>query len=268
MPATIVDGRGMANEILSGIRAQVEALGVPLQLAAVCVDGDVALASFVRLKQKAAQSVGIQFSSYFVQSQAHAEETLRFLAADPAVQGILLELPVPQSWDRKALLALIPPDKDVDALSPASEAAFERNESTVLPPAVVALQHVFDAYAIPYAGARAAVVGAGQLIGRPVAQWLRRNGATVDVIDIDTPNPERITVQADIVVIGAGVPGLVTDAWIKKGASIFDFGFHEGRGDVDASVAANANVLAKVPGGMGPLVVAAVFENLLTLATK
>ncbi|HXK36829.1 MAG TPA: bifunctional 5,10-methylenetetrahydrofolate dehydrogenase/5,10-methenyltetrahydrofolate cyclohydrolase [Candidatus Paceibacterota bacterium] len=265
----IVDGKGLAREILEGIRTQIDALGVQLQLAAVCVEGDAALTSFVRLKQKAAQSIGIQFSSYFVGSKERAEETLKFLAADPDVHGILLELPIPDAWDRNALLALIPPDKDVDALNPENEGAFEDSTTTVLPPAVVALRYALDTYTIPCAGARAAVIGAGQLIGRPVAHWLRQQGASVDVVDIDTPNPQRIVAAADIVVSGAGAPGLVTGAWIKEGAAVFDFGFHEGKGDVDlTSVQPKAGVLAKVPGGMGPLVVAAVLENLVALATK
>ncbi len=265
MEATIINGRAIADTILSGLATQVAALGVPLQLAAVCAGDNEGLKTFVRLKQKAAHSIGVQFSSYFFDAnqESEARQALQYLAADDDVQGIFVELPLPASWDSAALTKLIVAQKDVDVLA----------KGVLLPPAVRALQYVVDAHAIPISGVRVAVVGAGALVGRPVAQWLAAQGALVEVIDIDTTNPQDRSRHADVVIAATGVPGLVTDAWIKEGATVIDYGYGKQGdayvGDVDlASVHKKAGLLTPVPGGMGPLVIAAVLENLVLLATS
>jgi methylenetetrahydrofolate dehydrogenase (NADP+) / methenyltetrahydrofolate cyclohydrolase len=276
MTATLINGRDIADEILSGIAVQVAALDVPLHLAAVCVGDDVGLKTFMRIKQKAAQSVGIQFSSYFFDAddEAGAHETLAFLAADESVQGIFIELPVPSAWDAAAFVALIPKSKDVDVLTRAATSDYyENRDGAIIPPAVLALRYVVDALAIPVAGVHAAVIGAGALVGKPVAHWLGQQKATVTVVDIDTPAPSVVAREADIVVAATGTPGLVSGEWIREGALVVDFGFGKKGddyvGDVDAeSAQKKAGFLTPVPGGMGPLVVAAVLENLLTLATR
>jgi len=258
----LVDGRALAARWTEDIAVQVAALGAPLGLAAVCAEGDAGLSAFVRLKERAAQKAGIQFSSYFFEprDRAGAEDTLRFLTADDTVQGIFMELPLPHDWDTDGLLRLIPPEKDVDALT---------SHPLVPAPAVRALEYVLEANAIDIRGVHAAVIGNGRLVGRPVAKWLRERGADVTVIDIDTSQPATAAAQADMIVTGVGTPGLVTGDWIKSGAAVFDFGFHDGAGDVDSgSVMTKAGILTPVPGGMGPLVIAAVLENLLTLATR
>lgn len=276
MVATRIDGRAIADEVLHGIAAQVAALDVPLHLAAVCVEGDAGLKSFVRIKQKAAQSVGIQFSSYFFDAddEAGARQTLEFLAADESVHGIFIELPLPTTWDARALTALIPVSKDVDVLTVAAHDAFYSDaDGALLPPSVLALRYVIDAEAIPIAGVHAAVIGAGALVGKPVAHWLATQKTMVSVVDIDTPEPAKISHRADIVIAATGTPGLVTADWVQDGALVVDYGY--GRkgdayvGDVDAnSVHKKAGFLTPVPGGMGPLVVAAVLENLVALATR
>jgi methylenetetrahydrofolate dehydrogenase (NADP+) / methenyltetrahydrofolate cyclohydrolase len=262
MTATIIDGRALADAWLADISVQVKALGVPLHLAALCVGEDHGLRRFVKLKQKAAQSAGIELSSYFFNAddRAGVEQTIRFLSADESVQGIFAELPLPRGWDTDALVALIPPEKDVDALT---------GKSSVLEPSVLALRRMLDACGIAVADRRVAVVGQGRLIGGPITLLLREQGATVDTIDIGTTEPASISSQADIVVSGVGKPGLVTADWIKEGALVVDFGFKDGKGDVDLeSVKQKAGLLTPVPGGMGPLVIAAVLENLVTLATS
>jgi methylenetetrahydrofolate dehydrogenase (NADP+)/methenyltetrahydrofolate cyclohydrolase len=275
MPATIINGRAIADEVLGGIAEEVRALGEPVHLAAVYAGDDPGLRAFVRIKQKAAQSVGIQFSSYVFDAadEAGARQTLEYLASDDSVHGIFIELPLPSSWDAGALISLIPADKDVDVLTPTMKKAFERGDGDALmPPSVQALRYVFDAHGIAAAGARVAVIGAGELVGAPVASWLRRQGSEPEIIDVDTTAPAERSRKADIVIAATGVPGLVTADWINNGAVVIDYGY--GRkgdayvGDVEAeSVQKKAGLLTPVPGGMGPLVVAAVLENLVALAT-
>ena len=275
MSATIINGRELADALLDDVRTQVDALGVAPHLAALCAGDDPGLRSFVRIKQKAAQSVGVQFSSYLFAAgdEEGMRTTLRYLAADDTVQGIFIELPLPPAWDTDSLCALIPQSKDVDVLAPATRDAYYRDASPVLPPSVVALRCVLEAHGLNVAGMDAVVIGAGELVGKPIAHWLAAHGARVRVADIDTKEPARIVRTADLVVAATGVPGLVTGAWVQDGAVVIDFGYGKKgdahAGDVDtASVQKKAGLLSPVPGGMGPLVVAAVLENLLTLAVR
>ncbi len=261
MSATIVDGKGIADAVLNNLKTQLDALAAPLHLAAVCAGDDEGVRGFVKVKQKAAQSVGVTFSTYFFDAadERGMRATLDYLAADESVHGIFVELPLPAGWDRDAVLARIPPEKDVDALT---------GKGAVPAPAVKALQYVLHEHAIEPRAKRVVVVGHGFLIGAPVTRWLRGQGVMVDVIDIDTPEPAALAAQADIVITGVGTPGLITADWIREGAVVIDFGYakkgKEYVGDVDVgSVQKKAGLVTPVPGGMGPLVVAAVLENLL-----
>lgn len=265
MTTISVDGRAIADQILGGLAEQVRALGAPIQLAAVCGGDDEGLKAFVRLKQKAAQSIGIEFSSYFFKAdqEQEARQAIEYLAHDDDVHGIFIELPLPTSWDAAALMAHIPEVKDVDALVSGAYPA----------PAVRALQYVLDAHEIDVRSLRVAVVGVGSLVGRPIASWLTSHDAAINLIDITTDQPQTISSQADIVIAATGVPGLVTGDWIKPGAIVIDFGYgKKGNsfvGDVDAAtVAPKASIMTPVPGGMGPLVIAAVLENVVEAATR
>lgn len=266
MPATLVDGKGLAVAILDNLKVQCDALPEPLHLAAVCVGDDPGLKAFVKIKQKAAQSIGATFSSYMFDANdmQGASDTLDFLAADESVHGIFIELPLPSGWDTTALVSRIPPTKDVDALTGKAE---------IPEPAVRALQYVLSEYDIVPADLRAAVIGQGSLVGAPITRWLTGSGAKVSAIDINTPDPQSVSTQADLVVAGAGVPELITGEWIKDGACVIDFGYAKRGGtyigDVEQkSVSKKAKIMTPVPGGMGPLVVAAVLENLVALATR
>jgi len=275
MSATCIDGKAIADVVMTGLAKQIRALGEPLHLAAICVGDDIGVRSFVKLKQKAALLVGAEFSSYFFDANDEdgARQTLQYLAGDEGVHGIFVELPLPPLWDSAALLSLIPAQKDADVLSPRAQQAFYENRVVVMPPSVLALQYVLHAHEIAVRGMRIAMVGAGDLVGKPVAHWLTQQGARVDIIDIDTPHPADISRQADMVIAATGMPGLVTDEWIKESATVIDYGFAKKGaayfGDVDyTSVHKKAGLLTPVPGGMGPLVVAAVLENLIALGTS
>ena len=269
----LVDGKGIAHRWLDDIAIQVRALGVPLHLVAVCASDDDGLKAFVKLKQKAAQAVGVEFSAYYPSTEEEATRTIQWLTDDDSVHGIFVELPVPETWNRAALLGLIPLQKDVDLISPEGERSFYSDVADIRPPSVSALRRVLAELNIETERTSAVVIGQGSLVGKPIAHWLVRQGATVSTIDIDTKEPEKISSQADLVVAGTGVPGLVTDEWIKEGATVIDYGYaKEGGeyvGDVHTdAVVKKAGALTPVPGGMGPLVIAATLENLLTLATK
>lgn len=270
-----INGITIARTILANVREQVEALHAPLHIAAVCIGSDPSLQSFVRIKQRTAQSAGILFSSYFFDEaqRAEAETTMRFLAQDDTVHGIFVELPLPLTWDREAFLALIPIEKDVDGISPASERLFFEDVSSVLPPAVKALSYIVDAHHLDLAHVAAVVVGHGMLVGKPIAHWLRAQHAQVEVVELETPHPAAIASRAQLLIAGTGVPELVTSNWIQDGATVIDFGCTLKDGVYVGDVARTATkdksgLVTPVPGGTGPLVVAAVLENLVDLATR
>lgn len=269
----LINGTKLANAILDSLANRVRSLGHTPHLVSVLVGDDAALAKFVVLKKKAAEAAGIQFSSYMFGNDAPQEtvaDTLRWLAADENTDGIFVELPLPDSYVAQALLDLIPVEKDVDMLTTASKQAYYKNRSDIMPPSVRALELVLADQKMDVSGLRAAVIGQGELVGRPVVHWLTHHGADVVTVDVETPEPQRLTSDADIVVCGAGVPGLVRGGWIKEGALVLDYGFGKRAdgttgGDVDATtVQKKAGALTPVPGGMGPLVVAAVLENLMS----
>ena len=266
----IVDGTSIAEHWLRDIAVRVRALGVPVHIACVLGEGDESLSRFVELKRKAAHACGIQFSVYPVASEHEALDSVRWLASDTGAHGIFVELPLPSDWDEAAILAVIPLAKDVDVITPAGEQDYYENAGTIRPPAVGALDRVMQVHDVARTGI-AAVIGRGRLVGRPVAHWLESQGMEVRTVDIDTSEPEDVVRTADIVVTGAGSPGLITADWLKQGAAVFDYGYgkkdmkHVGDADRE-SVIKRVSLLTPVPGGMGPLVIAATFENLLELA--
>jgi len=273
MSAEIIDGRALANAWLDELAIQFRAIGTPIHLATIIIGDDPSLKTFIKVKQKAAQSVGVTFSSYEFSSNEidEAQETLGFLSKDDSVDGIIVELPLPKSWNQEKFLSLISQGKDVDCISLACEEKFYDGKSAIMPPSVIALKHALDSIDFSVSSTSCAVIGNGKLIGRPIAHWLKSHGAKVSIIDDATKNPQTISSSADLVVAGSGVVGLVHNDWIKKDAIVIDFGCApvDGKfvGDVDFnSVKLKAGAITPVPGGMGPLVVAAVLENLLFLS--
>ncbi len=270
----VLDGRALAQTITARLRHMTEQRDVPLELAAVLVGDDPGLRKFVELKKKAAEDIGVQFSLYAFNEQAAQREVvddIAWLSSDNTVQGILVELPLPEGFDLDAVMSAIAPEKDVDVLSPEAQENYYKGRSPILPPAVRALQAVLEHQHIDPKGKKTAVFGSGTLVGKPTAHWLKGQGANVSIIDEFTEHPERLSRVADIVVSGVGKPGLITADMVKDGAAVIDFGYakKDGRmaGDVDFdSVFPKAGLITPVPGGMGPIVIAAVLENLVTLA--
>lgn len=272
--ATILDGTIIAEHMHERIRARVDALGVAPMLAAVSVGKNPAVEKFIAIKKKAAERCGILFSSYVLEdvSDASLRETIAFLNADDEVTGIFLELPLPPGMDSSVYMDLIDPRKDVDVLTSQRRAMFHADPAglVLLPPTVRALREVCELRGVVLPGTQCAVVGGGQLVGEPVARWLQAQGAVVAVIDEYTKDPATIASRANLIVSGVGKPKLITKKWIKEGATVIDFGYalQKGKvvGDVDAtSVAPLADLLTPVPGGMGPIMVAAMLENLCEL---
>lgn len=273
----ILDGRLLAAEVKGRIAATLAEPGhPPVTLATVLVGDDEASHVYVRGKHRDAKAVGMASRDVGLPAsatQAQLEEAVDALAADPAVDGILVQLPLPVGLDPEAVLRLIPPAKDVDGLTETSLGRLLRGlpgHVGATPRGVMAL---LARYAVPVAGARAVVVGRSTLVGLPVALLLAAKGtdATVTLAHSRTPDLAAVTRQADILVAAAGVPGLIRAGHVKPGAAVLDVGTTRAdggiRGDVAFDeVAAVAGAITPMPGGVGPMTRACLLENVLDAA--
>lgn len=268
----VIDGKQIAEKVLESLKNEINSKGLKLRLVAVLVGDDPEFEKFVELKKKAAEKVGIDFETFQYPGNVTTEELKKEIGkiAENS-DGVLVELPLPNHIDQQAVLDEIPVEKDVDVLS--SKAQDKFYEVLVLPPAVEALKIVFEKYDIELASKRVAVFGYGLLIGKPIAHWLEKQGAEVSVIRSKTENPAEISKKADIIISGVGKPNLITGDMVKDGVIVIDFGYGKKDekmvGDVDfESISKRASLITPVPGGMGPILIAAVLRNLLILNSR
>lgn len=271
----VINGWRIAQEILEELKKKIFSKGLKLELAAILIGDDSGLKKFVELKDKAAKSIGIESQSYFFPDNISEEDLIKGvqnISADPGVNGIFIELPLPKHINTQNILNAIPSDKDLDALSKPLQEKFFSGDFYVLPPAVESVKMIFEKYNIEPQGKKVAIFGYGFLVGKPVAYWLEKQGAEISVIRSKTENPGELSRQADIVITGVGKPGLVTGDMVKHGATVIDFGYGKNPagkmiGDVDFdSVSSKASLITPVPGGMGPILIAAVLKNLVKLS--
>jgi methylenetetrahydrofolate dehydrogenase (NADP+)/methenyltetrahydrofolate cyclohydrolase len=203
--------------------------------------------------------------------QATAAALVDELAADPAVSGILLQLPTPKHLDSDALIARIPAEKDVDGLTTANAGLLAQGRPGLRPCTPAGVMTLLDEYEVPLTGAEAVVVGRSVLVGKPMAQLLLARNATVTVCHSRTRDLAEVCRRADVLVVAAGIPGLVGGDAVKPGATVIDVGIHRGedglRGDVEFEAAAEvAGAITPVPGGVGPMTIAMLLANTLTAA--
>lgn len=270
----IIDGRQIAQEVLDELKKEIKARSLKLQMAAVLVSNDQALKKFVELKEKAAKQIGVGFKSYFFEESISEEkliDEIKKISFYPEIHGVFIELPLPAHIDVQNILNAIPSEKDLDALSKTLQDRFYSGDFSILPPAVESVKIVFKEYSIDPRGKKVAIFGYGFLVGKPVTYWLEKQGSEVLAIRIETENPGELSRQADIVITGVGKPDLVRGDIVKEGVIVIDFGYGKNAsgkmvGDVDfESVYSKASLITPVPGGMGPILIAAVLKNLIIL---
>ena len=257
----IVDGKALAEKIKQELKIKVQ--NKNLRLDVILVGYNIVSEKYVARKKKMGEELGVEVVIHELLgdiAQTDLEEEIEKLNNNEKINGIIVQLPLPGEIDEQKILNLISPDKDVDALS---------NEARVLSPTVGAIKEILERYDIDLKNKKTVVVGNGKLVGRPVSIWLTQEGANVEVIDIDTKNPEAILREADIIVSGVGKPGLITPDKIKEGVVLIDAGTAESggklKGDADPACADNCSLFTPVPGGVGPLTVVMLFKNLLEL---
>jgi methylenetetrahydrofolate dehydrogenase (NADP+)/methenyltetrahydrofolate cyclohydrolase len=276
--ARLIDGKAVARKVREDVARGVEKLlaggGVAPGLATVLIGDDPASEVYVRNKRRLSVESGMRDLHRHLPGdvdQATAAALVDELAADPAVSGILLQLPTPKHLDSDALIARIPAEKDVDGLTTANAGLLAQGRPGLRPCTPAGVMTLLEEYDVPLSGAEAVVVGRSVLVGKPMAQLLLAQNATVTICHSRTRDLAEVCRRADVLVVAAGIPGIVGADAVKPGATVIDVGIHRGedglRGDVEFDeVARVAGAITPVPGGVGPMTIAMLLANTLTAA--
>ena len=278
MSARLLDGKLVAAAVKAEVALGVKKLGRSPGLATILVGDDPASQVYVRGKRRDAEEVGMVSIHHHLPasiSQTEIETLIDSLNNDPAVDGILVQLPLPGDLDGESAVRAISPSKDVDGLHPFNLGLLVLDQPGLRPCTPSGVMRILDHYGIPVAGATAVVVGRSFLVGRPLALMLSSRGidATVTVAHSRTRNLAEVTRQADIVIAAVGVPRMITAAHIKPDATVIDVGINrldDDRlvGDVDFDgVEKVAGAITPVPGGVGPMTRAMLLANTLNAAS-
>lgn len=275
--AVIMDGNRLRDEIVSNLAGMIEAAGSPkICLATVLVGDDGPSQRYVRNKHAQAAKAGLVSRNEVLGSdagQVAVETTVRALAADPSVHGILVQSPLPPGYDEEAVLDLIPAEKDVDGLTTASMGRLVRGLPGLVGCTPLGVMRLIERYGVATSGRRAVVVGRSMLVGIPLSLLLARKGvdATVTIAHSRTPNLAEVCRQADILIAAAGQPRMITADHVQPGAAVIDVGISRTEagivGDVDFdAVQSIASAITPMPGGTGPMTIACLLENTVQAA--
>ncbi len=244
-----------------------------MRLAIVIVGEDPVVRKFVEQKKKKAKEAGIDIRIYpFAETISTNElrQRLKEIVHEENNQGVIVQLPLPSQIKSQYILNAVTPGKDIDMLSAKALGNFVVGRSPIMSPVAGAIKAFLEEYKIAYQDKQIAVVGAGNLVGRPVALWLLSEHATFSMITKETPDPAAILRSADIIISGIGVSWFITKEMVKEGAVVMDAGTSESEGklvgDVDfENVSTKAAFITPVPGGIGPVTIALLLKNLITL---
>jgi methylenetetrahydrofolate dehydrogenase (NADP+)/methenyltetrahydrofolate cyclohydrolase len=289
MTAQIIDGNAVAARIREEVRQGVEALkrdyGIVPGLATVLVGENPASQTYVRMKQKACQELGMVSFGYHLPadaSQAEVENLVRELSANPEVHGILVQLPLPRHLDEEGVLGAVALEKDVDGFHPLNigRLAMKGREPAFVPCTPNGVIALLDSVGVQIEGANAVVLGRSNIVGLPTALLLIGRNATVTVCHSRTRDLPGVTRQADILVAAVGRPQMVRGDWVKPGAVVIDVGVNRMEdpttksgyrlvGDVAFDeVKEVAAAITPVPGGVGPMTIAMLMKNTLIAAQR
>lgn len=272
----LIDGKQIAAEILSSLKARVNALTFSPIFCDVLIGHNPVSASYVNLKAKKANEIGVEFLSQEMPENTTTDQLIskiRELNSKKNMCGLIVQLPLPQHIDTKLVISNIDPRIDVDCLTPRNRARFYGEDSVYLvPPTAAAVMEVLNSIPIDLNNQTIAVVGQGELVGKPVTECLRKLPVRVLTADKDTVNIEYIIKQADIIISGTGNAGLVVPSMVKNGAILIDAGTSETSsgiaGDISKEAYEMASYVSPVPGGVGPVTVSMLLANVVTVAER
>jgi methylenetetrahydrofolate dehydrogenase (NADP+)/methenyltetrahydrofolate cyclohydrolase len=275
--ARVLDGKALARALEGELRIRVEKLqaaGAPTPiLATILVGDDPASATYVKMKGNACRRVGMDSRRVALPGSTTTEQLLRAideLNADPAVQGILLQHPVPKGIDERACFDRIRLEKDVDGVTSLGFGRMAMGERAFGSATPAGILRLLDHYGIELAGRRALVLGRSPILGKPMAAMLVNRDATVTVAHSKTRDLRALVAEAELVVAAVGRPELVRGAWIRPGAVVVDAGYHPpGVGDVELAAAIpRCSAYTPVPGGVGPMTIATLIAQTVEAAER
>jgi methylenetetrahydrofolate dehydrogenase (NADP+)/methenyltetrahydrofolate cyclohydrolase len=270
--ARLIDGKALAERIRGEIAEEVRALG-ETGLATVLVGDDPASDIYIRLKHKAAGEVGIHAKDIRLASQTTEAELLDQVAqlnADDSIDGLLVQLPLPEHIDEARIIRAIDPVKDVDGLHPLNFGQLVLGRPTHVGATPVGVLRLLEEYDVPLEGARAVVVGRSDIVGKPAALLLLHQNATVTICHSRTKELGSVTREADVLVVAVGRANVIGPDDVKEGATVIDVGMNRGDdgvvGDVDPATAERAGLITPVPGGVGPMTIAMLLASAVKAA--
>lgn len=275
----LLDGKSLSLKIEEKIKNEVKELkaksgNVP-GLAVILVGQDPASAAYVNMKKKACDRVGFYSVTHEMPediSQEAIEKTITMMNDNPNIDGILIQLPLPKQIDTTKLLELVNPSKDVDGFHPYNVGRLTTGLDGFVPCTPLGVMELLAEYNIDPKGKNCVVVGASNIVGKPMAALLLNANATVEICHIFTDDLKRHTLNADMIFVGAGVINLIKEDMVKEGAVIVDIGINRAPngklvGDVDyENVASKCSAITPVPGGVGPMTIAMLLSNTLKAA--
>ncbi len=264
----IIDGKQLAQTLRENIKQRVQALAFKPVLCDVIVGSDPVSLSFVRIKQRTAEEVGLAFKLVQLPETATTQEVIaeiKDIQAEPNLCGLIVQLPLPENVDAESILSAIDAKVDVDQLNP------QNTESNIVPPTAGAILYILDSLNINLAKEKILVVGQGNLVGKPITQLLKKRGLEVSTADAKSTDTAELLQAATVVITGIGKPKSITGDMVSDGVIIVDAGTSESggsiSGDVDFdSALPKARFITPVPGGVGPITVAKLLDNVITVA--
>ena len=273
MTATLMDGKALALKLRAEVADDVAAFGESVCLATILVGDDPASHIYVGSKHKASEEAGIQGRDHRLPADVSERELLELvgeLNADDAVDGILVQLPLPDHMDEQRVLQTVDPAKDVDGFHVVNAGRLYLGDPFLVPATPLGIMAMLAEYGVELEGKEAVVIGRSEIVGKPIAMLLLAEHATVTICHSRTVDLAAHTRRADVLVAAVGRKGLVTREMVKPGAAVIDVAMvrtDEGLfGDVDKAAADVAGLLTPVPGGVGPMTIAMLLRNTLTAA--
>lgn len=275
----ILDGKSLANLRAQKLKKEVEILkqdGINPLFCVINIGDDPASKVYVKTKKRRAQEMGIEQKIYQLPSTESEESVLNLidkLNQDPSVHGIMVQMPTPEQINVNHLLERIDPEKDVDGLTPTNIGHLWQSDHFVEPATAIGIMKLLEHYKINVAGKNVAIIGRSNIVGKPLAALMLEKDASVSVLHSKTKSLSTYTRMADIIIVAAGQANLLTSEMVKKGAVVIDVGINrvEGHlvGDVDfKQVLSKASWITPVPGGVGPLTVELLMEQVVKLTRR
>ncbi len=280
MAAQVIDGKALAARVRADVTARIASSDRRARLDAVLVGDDRSAALYAESQARTCGEVGIDYHLHRLPQGATYDDVagrVLLLSSEDAVRAIMVHMPLPAGIDMERIQSLIAPEKDIEGVNPANIGNVVYGRRSLVPCTALAVLEMIESTGVALKGARCVVVGASNIVGKPIAVLLMREEATVISANKFTRELPELARSADVLVAAAGVPGLVTREWVKPGAVVVDVGINRVAGpdgvvrtvgDVDPAAGDVAGWLSPVPGGVGPMTVAMLLRNVCEAALR